>query len=143
MAPYETTVDEESNKRADRRSSAAGARLCAGIFLLYQRDTGAKESEPFIRDARSWSAFEEAAMPEMVSFSFYDRSKNMMRTPASVLADAMGQIWMAEKLPNVVGRPTSIQLVTELANRICSTYEVTPLERRTRKRASLGLDVLA
>jgi hypothetical protein len=34
-------------------------------------------------------------------------------------------------------------LVTELANRIASGYEISPVERRSRRRASLGLNVLA
>jgi len=66
-----------------------------------------------------------------------------MRTPNSVLADAMGKIWMAEKLPYTSGNPTTIQIVTELANQIAEAYEINPIERRSRKRASLGLDVLA
>jgi hypothetical protein len=132
----ETAEDDQT--RADRRSSSAAARLCAGIFLLYERATGAGESDPFIRDAKSWSTFETAALPEMYSFTFFHRSKKMMRTPSSVLADTMGQIWMAE-----TGPATTIQLVTELANRIASGYEISPVERRSRRRASLGLNVLA
>jgi len=133
----------ESDALADRRSSSAAARLCAGIFLLYQRSTGARESDRFIRDGKSWSAFEQAALPEMSSFSFFDRTRKIMRTPNSVLADAMGKIWMAEKLPYTSGNPTTIQIVTELANQIAEAYEINPIERRSRKRASLGLDVLA
>ncbi len=139
-APYQQQFEEdESQHLADRRSSSTAARLCAGIFLLYQRATGMGEADPFIRDEKTWIAFEEAALPEMRSFSFYDRSRNMMRTPASVLADAMGHIWLA-KSPET---PATIQVITELANRIASLYQIEPIERRTRKRASLGLDVLA
>ncbi len=79
----------------------------------------------------------------MCSFSYFDRSKKMMRTPNSVLADVMGQIWIAEKLPHTSGIPTTIQIVTELANRIAAAYEIDPVERRGRKRASLGLNLLA
>ena len=81
-------------------------------------------------------------MPEMAAFTFYDKSKRTMRTPNSVLADAMGHIWLADKLPKSFGPPTTIQLITELANQIDSAYEINPTERRTRKRASLGLSVL-
>jgi hypothetical protein len=137
------TSDEEFEPTADRRSSSAAARLCAGIFLLYQRQTGARQSDPFIRDAKTWSRFEQAALPEMGSFTFLDRKKNAMRTPNSVLADTMGHIWIAERLPNSATIPTTVQVVTELANRIAAQYEIRPVERRSRKRASLGLDVLA
>ena len=134
---------EEWEKLADRRISPAADRLFAGIFLLYQRATGAEQNDRFQRDEKSWSAFEQAALPEMRAFTFFDRPKNMMRTPNSVLADAMGHIWMAEKLPKVTGQPTTIQLIQELVRQIASKYEITPIERRTRKRASLGLDILA
>jgi len=130
---------EDSEKRADRRSSSAAARLCAGIFLLYQRATGVRASDPFLRNEKSWAAFEQAALPEMASFHFLDRSRNTIRTPASVLADAMGHIWLSKAMKN----PTTIRLITELANHIASAYEVTPIERRTHQRASLGLDILA
>ena len=130
---------EDSEKRADRRSSSCAARLCAGIFLLYQRATGIRASDPFLRNEASWTAFEQAALPEMASFQFFDRARNAMRTPASALADAMGQIWLSKSIKT----PTTIRLITELANNIASTYEVTPIERRTRERASLGLDILA
>ncbi len=140
--PYQIP-DEEPETRADRRSASAAKRLCAGISLLYQRATGARESDPFIRDEKTWIAFEEAALPEMRSFTFYDRSKNMMRTPASVLADAMGHVWMAKSLPNALGTPATIQVITAITNQIASSYQIEPIERRGRKRASLGLDVLA
>jgi hypothetical protein len=51
----------------------------------------------------------------------------------------MGHIWLTAELPTL----TTIQLITELANHISSTYEITPIDRRTRKRASLGLNVIA
>ncbi len=128
---------------ADRRSSSAVARMCAGIFLLYQRDTGARQSDPFIRSGKSWLAFEQAALPEMSSFAFFDKRHKTIRTPSSVLADVMGQIWVAYRLPNIVGTPSTLQVITELANRIEETYEITPIDRRSRKRASLGLNILA
>jgi len=102
-----------------------------------------REYDRFIRDDKSWSAFEQAALPEMTGFTFFDRTKKIMRTPNSVLADAMGRIWMADKLPHALGTPTTIQIVTELANQIAEEYEISPIERRSRKRASLGLDLLA
>jgi hypothetical protein len=138
-----TKTPEEWQKLADRRSSPAADRLCAGIFLLYHRATGAQESDCFLRDAETWNNFEQAALPEMDSFAFFDRSQNISRTPNSVLADAMGDIWMAEKLPNITGQPNTLEVVTILTKHICAHYEITAIERRTRKRASLGLDILA
>lgn len=136
LPSQETTENWESP--ADRRSAQAVVRLCAGIFLLYQRATKAKESDPFIRDAQSWAAFEQAALPQMASFTFYDKANQATRTPNSVLADAMGHVWLVNSLK----RPTTIQLITGLANHICAAYEITPIDRRTRKRASLGLNVV-
>ena len=92
-------------------------------------------------DEKTWSAFEQAALPEMASFQFFDRAQDVMHTPNSVLADAMADLWLGEKFPTK--KPTTIQVITELTNRIAAKYEVTPMERRSRKRASIGLDILA
>jgi hypothetical protein len=140
--PYDGPA-EDHELSADRRSSYISDRLSAGILLLYQRRTGAREADPFVRDAATWSAFEQAALPEMQSFTFFDRSSNTVRTPNSVLADAMGEIWMAQNLLNAAHLPTTLQIVSELAKRIVAAYEISPVERRGRKRASLGLNFLA
>jgi hypothetical protein len=133
---------EEWEDLADRRSSPAAVRLCAGIFSLYRRATGARESDPFLRDAQSWAAFEKAALPEMACFTFFDRARDSNLTPNAVLADAMYHIWTLDTLPNTLGTPTTIGLIGELAKHVCSRYEITPIDRRARKRASLGLDVV-
>jgi len=130
---------EEWEKLADRRSSPAVVRLCAGLFSLYRRATGAKESDPFIRDAKSWAAFQQAAEPEMACFTFFDRTRDTTLTPNAVLAEAMYYIWT---LPNTEAQPTTIGVIGELAKHICLRYETTPIDRRIRKRASLGLDVV-
>jgi len=133
---------EEWEKLADRRSSPAVVRLCAGLFSLYRRATGAKESDPFIRDAKSWAAFQQAAEPEMACFTFFDRTRDTTLTPNAVLAEAMYYIWTLEVLPNTAGLPTTIGVIGELAKHVCSRYETTPIDRRGRNRASLGLDVV-
>ena len=133
---------EEWEKLADRRSSPTVVRLCAGLFSLYRRATGAKESDPFIRDAKSWAAFQQAAEPEMACFTFFDRTRDTTLTPNAVLAEAMYYIWAIESLPNTMGTATTIGVIGELAKHICSRYETAPIDRRIRKRASLGLDVV-
>ncbi len=133
---------EQWEKIADRRSSPTVVRLCAGLFSLYRRATGAKESDPFLRNAQSWAVFQQAAEPEMACFTFYDRTRDTTLTPSAVLADAMYYIWTLEALPNTVGTPTTIGVIGELAQYICSRYETAPIDRRARNRASLGLDVV-
>ena len=87
------------------------------------------------------AAFFRACLPP--SFTFFDRAQNTQRTPGSVLADVMGEIWLAKEWPGGPGAiPSTIQVVTEMANRIAGAYEINPVERRSRKRASLGLDVV-
>jgi hypothetical protein len=133
---------EEWEKIADRRSSPTVVRLCAGLFSLYRRATGAKESDPFVRDAQSWAAFQQAAEPEMACFTFFDRDRDTTLTPNAVLADAMYYIWTLEALPNTRGQPTTIGVIGELAKHVCSRYEISAVDRRARRRASLGLDVV-
>ncbi len=133
---------EQWEKIADRRSSPIVVRLCAGLFSLYRRATGARESDLFVRDAKSWAAFEQSVIPEMACFTYFDRSRDTTLTPNAVLADAMYYIWTSEILPNPQGMPKTIGVIGELAKHICSRYEVAPIDRRARKRASLGLDVV-
>ena len=137
------TLPREDETVAERRSTSAAARLCAGIFLLYQRETGARESDLFIRDEKTWLAFEQAALLEMFSYQFFDRSNRAERTPSSVLADLMGQIWLAETLPNALGTPATIQVITELANRLAAGFEIIPVDRRKRCPQTLGIDIWA
>ena len=92
-------------------------------------------------DEKTWSAFEQAALPEMASFQFFDRAHDLIHTPGSVLADAMADLWLGEKFPTK--KPTTMQAITELTKQIAAKYEITPIERRSRKRASIGLDILA
>jgi hypothetical protein len=133
---------EEWEKIADRRSSPIVVRLCAGLFSLYRRATGGRESDPFRRDVQSWAAFQQAAEPEMACFTFFDKTRDTTLMPSAVLADAMYYIWTLEALPNKVGQPTTLGVIGELAKHICSKYEIAAIDRRTRKRASLGLDVV-
>jgi hypothetical protein len=133
---------EQWEKIADRRSSPTVVRLCAGLFSLYRRATGAKESDPFVRDAQTWAAFQQAAEPEMACFTFFDITRDTTLTPNAALADAMYHIWTLDNLPNVIGQPTTITVIGELAKHVCSRYEIAAIDRRARKRASLGLNVL-
>jgi hypothetical protein len=133
---------EEWQKIADRRSSPTVVRLCAGLFSLYRRATGARESDPFLCNAQSWAAFEQAVLPEMACFTYFDRSRDTTLTPNAVLAEAMYHIWTLENLANTIGQPTTIAVIGELAKHVCSRYEIAAIDRRARRRASLGLDVV-
>jgi hypothetical protein len=141
-ANFKPRTTEEWEKITDRRSSPIVVRLCAGLFLLYQRATGARESDPFLRDAKTWDAFQLAVLPEMASFTFFDRARDATLTPSAVLADAMYYIWTSETLLDTDGESTTIEVIGELAKHICSAYEITVLDRRARRRASLGLNVV-
>jgi hypothetical protein len=79
---------------ADRRSSPIVVRLCAGLFSLYRRATGARESDPFLRDAKSWAAFEQASHTrDGLLHLLRLRARDTTLTPNAVLADAMYYIW--------------------------------------------------
>lgn len=134
---------EPTSTAGDRRASSSIDRLSLGMFTLYQRATAAKKSDLFNRNENTWGAFEQAVLPELQSFSFTHKTHRTPHTPSSALSDSMYQIWTLEKLGGSIWRPTTIQVTQQLAKHIHSTYEVEPLDRRARKRASLGLDVVA
>ena len=128
-------------KIADRRSSPTVIRLRAGLFLRYQKATAAKEFDIFVRDAKTWAAFEHAVLPELTKFSFVDKTRQVTLSAPAVLADAMYYIWTVTDLGrDLNGRPTTIRVVSELANYLCAVYETTPVDRRARKRDWLGLN---
>lgn len=135
-----TNASEDWAKLADRRSSPTVVRLRAGLFLRYQAATGVSEFDTFIRDAKTWALFEHAVMPELDNFSFFDKSRQTTVSSAAGLADAMFHLWTVTDLGlDLDGRPTTIAVISELANYLCAVYETTRIDRRRSKRNWLGL----
>jgi hypothetical protein len=126
-------------KIADRRSSPPVMRLRAGLFIRYTSATGAKEFDTFVRDAKTWATFEHAVLPELAKFTFLDKARNMRISEPAVLADGMYYVWTVTTLGrDLDGRPTTIGVISDLANYVCSVYEVQPLDRRAARRNWLG-----
>jgi hypothetical protein len=127
-------------KIADRRSAPPVMRLRAGLFIRYTSATGAKEFDTFVRDAKTWATFEHAVLPELAKFTFLDKARNMRISEPAVLADGMYYVWTVTTLGrDLDGRPTTIGVISDLANYVCSVYEVQPLDRRAARRNWLGL----
>jgi hypothetical protein len=117
-------------------------RLRAGLFLRYRAATGAQEFDTFVRDAKTWAAFENAVLPEFAKFSFVDSSRQTRMSESAVLADAMYHIWTLTTLGrDIDGRATTINIISDLAKYVCSVYHAQPIERRAAKRNWLGLNV--
>ncbi len=115
-------------------------RLRAGLFIRYTSATGAKEFDTFVRDAKTWATFEHAVLPELAKFTFLDKARNMRISEPAVLADGMYYVWTVTTLGrDLDGRPTTIGVISDLANYVCSVYEVQPLDRRAARRNWLGL----
>jgi hypothetical protein len=133
------TGSEDWAKIADRRSSTPTMRLRAGLFIRYRAATGAKEFDTFVRDAKTWAAFEHAVLPELAKFTFFDKGRNAKISESAVLADAMYHIWTVTDLGrDLNGRPTTISVISDLAHYVCSVYEAQPIDRRAAKRNWLG-----
>lgn len=126
---------------AERRSSPVVVRLRAGIFLSYHSATRAGEQDAFSRDAKTWALFEHSVLPELENFNFFDRSREAYVSPSAVLADGMFHLWTATDLAiDEQGQTTTIAVVTEMANYLCSVYDTTRTDRRAAKRNWLGLN---
>jgi hypothetical protein len=133
-------ASEDWAKIADRRSSSPVMRLRAGLFIRYTSATGAKEFDTFLRDAKTWAAFEHAVIPELAKFTFVDKSRSARVSEHAVLADAMYHIWTVTTLGrDLNGHPTTISVISDLANYLCAVYETQPIDRRADKRNWLGL----
>ena len=132
---------EEWARIVERRSSPTFLRLRAGIFLSYQTATGAKETDYFERDAKTWALFEHAVLPELEDFTFFDKSREIFVSPSAVLADGMFHLWTSTDLElEEDGRPTTVAAVTALAHYLCTIYETKKIDRRSGKRNWLGLN---
>jgi len=130
---------EDWAKIVDRRSSSPIMRLRAGLFIRYHSATGAKEFDTFVRDAKTWAAFEHAVLPEFAKFTFLDKARKARVSEPAVLADAMYHIWTVTTLGrDLNGRPTTISVISELANYVCSVYETLAADRRSVRRNWLG-----
>ena len=138
LTPTRNT-SEDWTKIADRRSSPVVMRFRAGLFIRYHSVTGAKEFDTFVRDAKTWAAFEHAVSPELAKFSFKDTARNLKISESAVLADAMYHVWTVTSLGrDLDGRPTTIGVISDLAKYVCSVYDVQPIDRRGIKRNWLG-----
>ncbi len=129
---------EEWRDTAERRKVATRDRLVAGILLLFERRSKVRECELVDLDEETWREFEQAALPEMSSFVFSQKSTHVTHTPSAVLADAMGHVWLTTE----GGTLSAMQLVAEIVKRIGQQYEIETVDRRGRNRDSLGLDVV-
>ena len=135
-----SSTPEDWTKIADRRSSPTEMRLRAGLFLRYQGATQATEHDIFQRDAKTWALFEHAVLPELANFTFVDKSRDIFVSPSAVLADGMFHLWTVTELGlDPAGRPTTLAVISELANYLCTIYETTHVDRRKRRRNWLGL----
>jgi hypothetical protein len=134
-------TSEDYAKTIDRRSSSTFMRLRAGLYLRYQAATGAQEFDTFQRDAKTWAAFEHAVLPELSKFTFIDASRQTAVSEIAVLADAMYHIWTVTTLGlDIDNRPTTINIISDLAKYICATYDTKPIDRRAAKRNWFGLN---
>jgi hypothetical protein len=131
---------EDWAKIANRRSSPVVIRLRAGLLIRYRSATGAKEFDTFLRDAKTWAVFEQAVLPELAKFTFLDKARDANISESAVLADAMYHIWTVTTLGrDLNGRPTTISVISELANYLCSMYDTQSIDRRAARRNWLGL----
>jgi hypothetical protein len=136
----QSTSSEDWGKIADRRSSSPVLRLRAGLFIRYRSASGAKEFDTFVRDAKTWAAFEHAVLPELAKFTFLDKARQARVSEAAVLADAMYHIWTVTTLGrDLNGRPTTISVISDLVNYVCSAYETQAIDRRAARRNWFGL----
>lgn len=132
-------ASEDWAKIADRRSSSPVVRLRAGLFIRYRAATGAKEFDTFVRDAKTWAAFEHAVLPEFAKFTFLDKARKAKVSEPAVLADAMYHIWTVTTLGrDINGRPTTISVISDLVSYVCSIYETQATDRRAAKRSWFG-----
>ena len=131
---------EDWVRLAEQRSSPVIVRLRAGLFLSYHAATGAKESDTFERDAKTWALFEHSVLPELAKFTFFDKSRALYVSPPAVLADGMLHLWTVTDLGlDDDGRPTTIGIISELANYLCTLYETKRIHKRAPRRNWLGL----
>jgi hypothetical protein len=128
-------------KVVGQRSSPVTLRLKAALFLSYHAATGARESDTFHRNAKTWALFEHAVLPEVVKFTFFDKSRDVYVSAPAVLADSMFHVWTVTELGlESDGRPTTIAVISELAKYVGALYDITRVDRRKPGRSWFGVN---
>ena len=121
-------------REAERRSAPVVDRLQAGLFLRYRAATGARETDSFQRDAKTWAFFEHAVLPELEKFTFFDKERETFVDPGAALGEGMFHLWTVTDLGlDQEGPPNTLNAIEELAHFLCAVYQTKPIDDRQRR----------
>ena len=127
--------------QGDRRKSSVDMRLRVGLWYQYHRGTRAGEFDPLPRNPYMKSKLQDALLPEMIKYEFFQRDGGAEVTPSCALVNAVEFIWAHPELGcNAAGEPMAVYTVNGVSEYLVRTYKVTVIDRRKadRRSASAG-----
>jgi hypothetical protein len=115
----------------DRRHSPVEMRLRVGLWYQYHRSTRAGEFDPFPRDQYKRGKIEEALLPEILKYEFFDRETRLPVEASCALTTAVDFLWAhAEIGCNATGESMAVYAINAISGYLVHTFRVALLDRR-------------
>jgi hypothetical protein len=132
-APRPLKLREGANRRTqdDRRKSSVDMRLRVGLWYQYHRATRAGEFDPLPRNQHKRTALQEALLPEIHKYEFFQRESGCLVSPTSALSSAVDFLWRHSELGcNAVGEPMAVYTINAIVEYLSRTFKVAVIDRR-------------
>jgi hypothetical protein len=115
----------------DRRHSSVGMRLRVGLWYQYHRSTRAGEFDPFPRDQYRRGKIEEALLPEIFKYEFFQRENRAPVPGSRALAKAVDFVWAHPEVGcNAAGESMAVYAINAISDYLTGTLHVAVLDRR-------------
>jgi len=115
----------------DRRHSSIGMRLRVGLWYQYHRSTRAGEFDHFPRDQYKRGKIEEALLPEIFKYEFFQREQGGPIPASRALATAVDFLWAHPEIGcNAAGESMAVYAINAITYYLVQTFEVAVIDRR-------------
>lgn len=115
----------------DRRHSSVGMRLRVGVWYQYHRSTRAGEFDHFPRDQYKRGKIEEALLPEIFKYEFFERGQGVPVPASRALATAVDFLWAHPEIGcNAAGESMAVYAINAITDYLVRTFDVAVIDRR-------------
>ncbi len=122
----------------DRRHSSVGMRLRVGLWYQYHRATRAGEFDRFTRDPYKRTRIEEALLPEIFKYEFFQRGQAVPVPASRALANAVDFLWAHPEIGcNAAGESMAVYAINAITEYLVRTFDVTVIDRRKADRRAM------
>jgi len=135
--PMKLREGDDRRVQDDRRRSSVSMRLRVGLWYQYHRATRAGEFDPFPRNQYRRDLIEQALLPEIVKYEFFQRDNQAATAAPAALAKAVDFLWAHPEVGcNAAGESMAVYAVNAISEYLVRTFTVGVLDRRKTDRRS-------